>query len=497
MTVAVWDAVVIGAGVTGLSAAVAMQRQGLQVMVLEAGPTVGGVVQSEWLDTSAGPVLVEWGPHTVQGSAKALLTLAEEHYLQPQAAHESAKFRYIWKNNRLVAVPMSPWEAVTTPLLSVGAKLRLLREPFIAPAKTDSSVAEWVTRRLGPDVLENLLGPFLSGVYAGDPAQMSARATLKTLTGFEQEAGSVIAGAFSAIQQKKREKKKAKKLEIVAGNEKKLSPLTLYNFEDGMHAFPNALANALPEGLLHFNASVHGIEIDESCGYRVVTATHTWRTKTVVCTAPAHATEALLNGLPSDSTIQAQQALAAIPYAPMAVVHTLVPLSLFGSLSPNMVAPVGGFGCLIPRSSGLSILGNLWPHSLFPKRVPEGMALLTCFVGGATHPIVAQWPLEYTEQVVLQDLQALFHLPKPIDPVHIVSRLWPYAIPQYTTGSDGGHLARAAALEAFQAQQPGLFLGGNYLGGVALNDCVRQGQRLAQCVEEYCAQPARVAQPVA
>ncbi|MFN8615009.1 MAG: protoporphyrinogen oxidase [Vampirovibrionales bacterium] len=478
------DVVIVGAGLTGLSTAYYLKQQGFEPIVFEKESAVGGVIQSQTIETPVGLIQVEWGPHTVQGSASALLTLAHSLGLSPLAASPDAQRRYLWHQNQLRLVPTNPFSALTTPLLSPWGKIRLLLEAFQRPLlQTDSAdpnVADWVTHRLGREVLDHLVAPFLSGVYAGNPTQMSAAATLKTLAAYERRYGSITAGVWNTIRSRHRANTTPQA--VSQSSPSSLQRMGLYSFENGMQQLPTALAFSLGKAI-QTQSPIHQLQRLPNGLYQLETPHGTWQTPAVILTTPAPVCAQLLQANWAEHA--GTMALSRIPYAPMTVVHTLVKQTAFDAHPSKAVLPTRGFGCLIPRQSGMTTLGHLWIHSLFPNRVPEQYALLTSFVGGATAPESAQWPLEKVEQRVLQDLQTTYHNTHPIEPIGMYSQTLRQAIPQYTVGDDGGHLKRIRALEALEAQHPGLWLGGNFRSGVSLNDCVKEGLRLAQAAIPY------------
>src|SRR5690554_4095975 len=188
---------VLGAGISGLSIAYALEQAGLRVTVFEANDRVGGPLRSSMVDG----YLVEHGPHTLFQRHASLATLLSELGLDDQIvdARDNASRRYVVRYGRPLPLPQSPAEFLSTELLSPAAKLRLLAEPFVSkfdrPA-VDETLANFVRRRLGSEALDYLLDPFVGGTYAGDPRQMSARHTFPILKELEDEAGSLVLGGI-------------------------------------------------------------------------------------------------------------------------------------------------------------------------------------------------------------------------------------------------------------------------------------------------------------
>jgi len=223
------DFLILGGGIAGLVAAHAAQKNGLNGLLLEKGPMVGGVIQSEWKDRC----LLEYGPNTVMLNG-ALMGLIEELNLQEDMLLADPKTpRYVQIDHTLYSLPLSPLGLLSTELLSIGDKLRFFCEPFIPASKKDSdeSLSDFISRRFGSATLERLVKPFVNGIWAGDGDSLSAQATFPKLKEFEKEKGSVIKGAVS--QQKNR-------------NQSRI-PKGLLSFKDGLGTLPRALARSLKD----------------------------------------------------------------------------------------------------------------------------------------------------------------------------------------------------------------------------------------------------------
>lgn len=446
MTGKTWDAVVVGAGLTGLSAAYRLSQKGLNVVVLEKGATPGGVIRTEQRDGYQ----LEWGPHTFLSTAEEINALCDELGITPIAADSRAKKRYVYHQDRLCPVPMSPGAFLATPLLSWGSKLRLMTEPF-QPGSSgeEESVAQFTRRRLGEEVLQNLMGPFLSGVYAGDPEALSLPAVFPKLAAMERDEGSLLKGVWA--QRKKGDRSQ------------KHRAYELLSFEQGMESLIQALAQAMPDSVIRYQTTLTEIR-SESTGYRLTLESgEHLQAESVILTTPAGVSSNVLRSFwPTVSNV-----LKEISYAPIGVVH----LGFRRSEAPY---PLDGFGFLIPRKAGLDTLGVIWVSSLFPNRAPEGHVLLSAFIGGALHPTVANWNKEQLVDQLLSDYARIFQ--HPLSPAFSSARVLKRAIPQYTLG----HLERIRQIEALLKNHKGLVLAGNYLSGVSVNDCVRQGAAAAQ-----------------
>jgi oxygen-dependent protoporphyrinogen oxidase len=190
-------AVVAGAGIAGLAAALQLQLAGEDVLVVDASDRPGGVMRTDHVSG----YVIERGPNTTYVKAPMLELIralgAEKSLL---AAQPASRLRWIYDAGRLLPVPMSPLALIRTPLLSAGGKLRLFAEPFIRRAKAgDESVAEFIGRRLGRQVVDGLVGPFLTGVYAGDENELGVEAVFPSLVEMERKSGSIFLGALAGL----------------------------------------------------------------------------------------------------------------------------------------------------------------------------------------------------------------------------------------------------------------------------------------------------------
>jgi oxygen-dependent protoporphyrinogen oxidase len=444
-------AVVVGAGISGLVCAYVLHKAGVDAQVLEASPRAGGVIASEVRDG----FLLELGPQSFSGTA-VLRSLCTELGIEDQLIQAPAGApRYVLIDGALRAVPLNPAAMLTSSLSSARTKWRIALDAFgttHAPQQ-DESIAAFVRRKFGDELLDRLVAPFVSGIYAGDPERISLRAAFPQVYEAEKSAGSIVRGMMRAAKPRKGPRERP----------------TLLCFRNGNETLVRALAHKMGSRL-RLEAEVLGIALrrdDESVRFEVrfreAGSDQTVVAERLVLATPANVAGALLR----DVNAAFEPVLGGIEYAPVAVVS-------LGYRRQDVGHSLDGFGFLVPRSSGLRVLGSVWNSSLFPERAPAGHVLLTSFVGGATDPGAAKLSRD--------DLAALVHREgAPILQIRaapVVSHVQVYrrALPQYNIG----HGERLIALERLCGGLPGLFLVGNYFRGSAIGNCVELGMAAAE-----------------
>jgi oxygen-dependent protoporphyrinogen oxidase len=456
------DALVIGAGISGLAAAFRLRRGGLQVTVLEASPHLGGAIATH----TEGSWRFELGPNTVvekvggEGGEGGIGQLIAEAGLDGEriTASPAARRRYLWKDGRLQPLPGGPGGFLGTPLFSLRAKLRLLREPWVGrpPGEPEESIATFVRRRLGQEFLDSAVGPFVSGVYAGDPERLSVRWAVPKIAGLEREHGSLIRGALAR-----------RKVSAAAGgggrgnggSGGKPAKGGMLSFRAGLSELPRRLGREI--GDVRTGVAARQVLAIED-GFRVETDAGPLLARRVILAVPADVAARLLETATGGRSL----ALGEIPYAPVAVVA-------LGYRREDVAHPLDGFGYLVPRTEGKRTLGCLFPSTIFPDRAPHGHVALSAFTGGRTDPEIVAWDEDRIAASVETEVGEALGIRNR--PVFRLVRRWPRAIPQYEIGH-GRFVDLARAIEQ---DLPGLRIGGNFLAGVSVPDCIRNGFMIA------------------
>ena len=461
------DTLIVGAGISGLSTAYRLNEKNCELLVVEQRDRAGGNITSQ----QSGDFLWEEGPNSFSPTPE-LLRLAVDVGLRDELVFADRGLpRYVYWEGKLRPVPMSPPTAVTSQLLSPLGKLRALTGAlgFIPPqvSSEEETVADFFTRHLGSEVAQRLVSPFVSGVYAGDVDQLSAKAAFGRVTQLADVGGGIVAGAILSRRQKPKSPPQKADVDIP-----KTKSGQLGSFREGLQQLPSAIVSKLGEKV-KFNWELKNLTPHAESGYIATFSTptgeETIEARTVVLTTPAHVTASLVK----EFSPQASNTLDAIPYPSVACVVLAYP-------DEALRFPLQGFGNLNPRSQGLRTLGTIWSSTLFPGRTPKGWHLLTNFIGGATDPAIAQMSEDEIIEQVHQDLQKAVIKPGST-PKPLAVHLWSKAIPQYNLG----HLQRLKTIRNSLTPFAGLFLSSNYLDGVALGDCVRRGEETSQAVLNY------------
>ena len=477
---------IIGAGITGLTAAFYLKRAGVPVVVYEAGGRTGGVIQSLRKDG----FLAEFGPNTILETSPQIAQLIRAAGLESHrlATDPKAEARYVVRYRRPIAMP-SQLGIFTSELLSAKAKFALLREPFV-PRQQDGkeeSIAEFVVRRLNREFLDQMIDALVAGIYAGDPHQLSVQHAFPRLAELEARYGSLIKGQiFGARERKQRG-------EISKDRAPKFS------FDEGLQVLPDTLAAQLGDSL-KLNTMVtklaqtgdgwmltmreNGREPQENIEHRTSNGEHPScqieHSAVIYCGTAYRLAELEIAGAPiskpagvADLTgpdrSSALQAFAQISYPPVASV-------VLGFRREDVAHSCLGYGMLIPKIEGFKILGTIFSSALFPNRAPAGHILLTSYLGGARYPELALLPPDQLIETTLTDLRALLGVKG--NPIFTQTAVYPRAIPQYNVG----YGKYRQLLTDLEAAAPGLFFAGHYRDGVSLGDSMVSGVNIAERV---------------
>jgi protoporphyrinogen oxidase len=445
--------IIIGAGLTGLTAAYSLQQKGVDVLVLEKENRIGGQIHTFHEDGFT----FESGPNTgiiAHPEVAELFSLLKPFGCSLVTARAEAKQRWIWKNGCFHTLPVGLKNSIRTTLFTWKDKLRILGEPF-RPKGTDpdESISDLVRRRLGISYERYAVDPFISGVYAGDPERLVTRFALPKLYNLEHTYGSFIKGAIAKMRQTKSDRDR-------------LATREVFSAEGGLQALIDALGNAIGDKHMVTDArDVRVLPAEKGFAVTYQAADDTClrlHCQQVITTVGAYALPALLPFVAKEQ----MQHLANLHYAP--VVQVSVGFKDVNGIRQN------AFGGLIPSCEQRHILGILFPSSCFSGRAPEAGAVYSVFLGGVRHPEVIHKSDADIIRIVLNELHQMLSF--PVDKYPDLIRIFrhPHAIPQYEQSSG----RRFDTIEQLQHQYSGLVIAGNLRNGIGMADRIKQGMTL-------------------
>jgi oxygen-dependent protoporphyrinogen oxidase len=450
------EVVIIGAGITGLTTAHWLKKDGYNVTIIEANSEVGGSMVTE----KENGYLIDFGPNSGLETTPLIKILVEDLNLQSQFIYgnKAGNKRYILKDDKLHALPMSPKGFFATKLFSTKAKLRLALEPFIGKSEDGyyQSISEFVIRRLGREFLDYAINPFVAGVFAGDPDKLSVKSAFPKLYRLEELYGGLIKGTIKGARERKKSGEKSKQ------------DASMFSFVDGMVTLPKALQKEFGNQIL-FNSSVTTVNKVEN-KYSVLYEQNNEKKEIVadivISTAPAKEAANIFNSLDSELSNH----LIELYYPPVMVLYV-------GYDKKDIGQPLDGFGFLIPSKEKKNFLGALWSSVIFDNRSPKGKAAFTLFVGGARSPEIFEKDNDVIIDEVLKEFEKLMRITGK--PELKKYKFWKNAIPQYNIG----YVEHENYFKQFEANS-GIILGGNYIGGISVGDCIRNSEVLFKKAKE-------------
>jgi oxygen-dependent protoporphyrinogen oxidase len=452
---------VVGGGISGLALAYRLEqlRPDFDVTVLEKQPRVGGTIDTLTRDGFR----VEAGPNGFLDNKPHVANLCRELGLGDRlvrASESAARNRFLLLDGKLHKLPSGLLSLLTTSVVGWRTKLALLTERFQRPRSdpADESIDAFARRRFGNEAAETLVDAFVTGIYAGDPQQLSLPASFPRLAALEREYGSVTGGLLRSRRRQRAEAKAQGKSLQRTGQ--------MWSFPEGLSVLTETLRTRLRRPPI-VGAGVRAVRRTGTTWQTQGDGKETWDADALVLTCPAHQQATLL----ADLDAELAERVGGIDYNRVAVVAV-------GYRAADVPHPLDGFGYLSPQRSRRDVLGVQWCSSIFPDRAPPGMVLLRAMCGGWNRAEMVDWDdARLLASVRAEFAQAMNIHAEPV--FHQIIR-WDRAIPQYQLC----HLERVAWIEERAARHPGLYLGGNCYRGVALNDCVEQADVLAKRVAE-------------
>ena len=452
-------AVIIGGGISGLSTAYYLARRGVASTLIESRPRLGGVIQTEHVEGCT----IEAGPDSFISAKPAALELIRELGLADQVigSNDYSRKTFVWKHGRLVPLPeglmmMVPTRILPllgTPLLSWSTKLRMGLELLHSPKPHDSdeSVAEFIEEHYGAETVDYLAEPLLSGIYGGNPSQLSVTSVLPRFVSLARQYGSLTRGVLA---------ERAK-----ASNNNKAAPAPLFRtLKSGLQQMIDALVSALTGKVEVRQARAETVERTDG-GYRVRVEGSWAEADHLVIACEAHSGSGLLASVDG----RLAELLGSVPYSSSMTVALGFAVSDFDRLPE-------GHGFLVPKKERRRLMACTWIGAKFPFRVPEGIVVARCFLGGMDNAGVLDETDQNVLPAVIEELQRIAGF--RAEPRFTRIFRWPRSMAQYTVG----HPQRLAEMEARVAGLPGLHLAGNAYEGIGIPDCIRMGKRAAEAI---------------
>ncbi len=453
------DLLIIGAGISGLVLArdVAAARPDWRIRLLEAGDVPGGTMRSERVDGC----LCEWGPNGFLTNVPYTWDLAHELGLESRLriADDNAQKRFVYLRGRLRELKTDPIGFLGSGVLSFGGCLRILAEPF-APrsSEPDESIFDFAARRIGTEAADVLVRAMVTGIFAGDPRQLSLRAALPRMADMEDRYRSLVKAMFAIKKQRKQEGRESGGPAGPGGR--------LVSFDEGMQVLVERLRDELGDRL-ETGVAVRRVERNGD-GFNVETPAGPRSARRVVLAIPSFTAAKLLG----ESFRQVAEQVDSIPYAGVNVVCLIYDRD-------GLTPPLDGFGYLVPDIRDARHLGCIWTGSVFPDHIADGRVLLRAMVGGTRDPEGVELDDDALVDMVHGELETTLGGMKAQPRSAKVFR-WSKAIPQYPVG----HPQQMERLEQRLAETPGLHVAGNAYRGIGVNDCVREARALARKILE-------------
>lgn len=457
--------IVIGGGITGLSAAHRLHELSLEkglnleILLLEKSDRAGGVISTVKRDGFT----IDEGPDSFITSKPWGLNLASRLGLSGELIETNPEKRrtYILHKGRLVPLPegffmLAPtmiMPFLKTPLFSWRGKLRMMMD-LVVPKKAseDESLASFVRRRLGAEALELAAQPMISGVYTADPEKLSLRATMPQFLELEERHGSVIMGMYKNFRSSKKG--------APAGSGARYS--LFVSFREGMSTIVDAIAKKLPVGSVRTGVAVEGLTQTYD-GWQISSDSGVFDAAGVILATPSYVTASLLG----DTSPGCASLLSQIEYASSAVV-------IQAYRKDDIGVDIDGFGFVVPRIEGSSIIACSFSSEKFPGRAPEGYTVMRVFVGGAVSPESYVPDDGRMAETVSAELSVILGIRSK--PLFTIVKRYPNAMPQYHVG----HMELVGKINEEIRKLDGLEVAGNAFGGVGMPDCVNSGERAAE-----------------
>lgn len=482
---------VVGGGISGLTAAYRLLNQsqelglGLDVRLFEASPRFGGVIET----VEPGNFVMEAGPDSFFTEKRGAIELCQElglseHLIPTNENHRRSLVAWQGKLHELpegfvMIAPSQLAPLAKSGLFSIKGKARIAMELKVAPRldAQDESVESFVTRRLGPEVLERVAQAMVGGIYVGDVAKLSAEATLPRFVAMERNSGSIIKG----LMDKNRTARSGGAFEpgTVAGDSGASSAdgtvsgarYSLFmTLDEGLSLLTETLKDRIGPHLLVASTEITSVarSLEERWHLQATKHLDDPNFDVIVFCLPSDRLSGMVGSF--DANLSAH--LASISFASSAVLNFVYRRS-------DIPHALDAFGFVVPACEQRSILAASFSSQKFPGRAEDGAVVIRSFVGGVLNSEILNKPDEEIEDLVASDLR--LYLGINAAPKEKFIFRYPNSMPQYNVG----HFALLKRIESRLVKLPGIYLAGNSYHGVGIPDCIESAGKAASAAIDH------------
>lgn len=456
---------IFGGGITGLTVAYYLQKEiigkGLNVeyKLYESTERLGGKIQTDYTNN----FVIERGPDSFLARKESASRLAKEVGLEKELVHNDTGQSYVLKEEKLYPIPggavmgvptkLAPF--VSTKLFSPFGKLRAVGDiilPKTSSPDEDIALGTFFRKRLGDEVVDYLIEPLLSGIYAGDIDRLSLKATFPQFHQVEQKYGSLILGM-----------KKAMPAPAKSTNQANKSKGIFLSFKRGLQSLVDSIETHLDEDAIHKGIGIKHVGRLENGRYEV-TLTNGQKEvfDKLILNMPHQVTRTVLKDYHSVANLEQ------IPSTSVATIAMAFPLD-------KLKDHLGGTGFVVAKKGKYTITACTWTHKKWKHSAPKGYGLLRCYVGRFGDDRIVDETDEHIFTTVMSDLKRIMDIEGEPD-FYRISR-WRQAMPQYLVG----HKERMNELQMqLRSELPGVYMGGAAYEGLGLPDCIDQGEKIVK-----------------
>ncbi|RKX22493.1 MAG: protoporphyrinogen oxidase, partial [Candidatus Zixiibacteriota bacterium] len=455
------DLAIIGGGISGLSALHFLRRKKpeMNIRLFESDSKLGGTIGTDYIDRYS----FDHGPNGFLDREPLTLQLCEELGLRNQLerAGEKANKRFILRKGKLREVPLSPAKFLSSDILSLRGKLRLLMEPVsFGPGDIpDESIYDFARRHIGKEAADYLVQPMVSGIFGGRADRLSLKSCFPIMVAMEKEYGSLFKAMIKKSSKNKAERKKADRAGGPGGPGGRLTSIRggLYGLiERFAELYPDFVQPDMPVKSISREEENYLIHFENS---QKISAEY------IIIATPSYIAAKITKPLSG----KLSAALAGIDYAPIAVVCQ-------GYHKSKIKHPLDGFGFVVPLKEKRGVLGSIWTSSIFTNRAPEGYVQFRTMVGGDGDHESLQLPDDKLLSRIESDLNGIIGIEGAPDITTIYR--WKQGIPQYRIG----HADIIDEIETELKSLQKIYITGNAYYGIGLNDCVKQSYAIAKSI---------------